>query len=770
VRSATLHLCALVASLAWCLASAACARGGSGAPDAAASANEAGAPGPGAGATSPGAAGTSPGASTTSSALAARRAEDRRRAADVTPEMRTSHDVVVRRQSARALARIADAPSAEALAAHLSDEDAETVAWAAYGLAHACKGREEAHVKMLAARAASLDATEAGARSAARGAAEIDPRTAIARAIGRCGASPLGEQILVSLARAGGTWLEPSLLGLGDLATRRKQLGAEAMTTLLDLATARAEHPPADAAFYALSRAEPGEAFRKRVVDTASASLVRVSPYRLLAIKALGRVGHELGKEAAPVLAKIVEDPKAFDAAERAEAARALGSLDAAGQAAAAGALARVMPDTKDPVAIAALVGPESHVLEALVAALGAEPPRRAEPLLVALSVVTAPSDPAPPLARRLATLRCAAALGLSRGASDAEVLRKCDHETSEISQRARLTSLLRRPLVGDRAKAFRALARSEHLRIREAAVEAIAQHPELGDVAASVLAEGLSSGKAGLVAASAEVVVMHPERVMVLAESEKKAALDARAPPPTASPAQETSREVARALNDALDVAWPPDRFETRIALLEAAAAVHLPRAKAVLGAACTDPSGVVRERASKALRTLGESVAPCEAPPRELDPAPELDAPRTAPVKVVFTTDASLSLTVVLEPELSPVTATRIATLVKAGFYRGVVVHRVVPGFVAQLGDPEGDGYGGSGRSLRCETSPVPFGRLDVGMALSGRDTGSSQIFVTLTRTPHLDGEYTRVGRAEGDWWAVAQGDVIAEAKLVE
>jgi peptidyl-prolyl cis-trans isomerase B (cyclophilin B) len=95
---------------------------------------------------------------------------------------------------------------------------------------------------------------------------------------------------------------------------------------------------------------------------------------------------------------------------------------------------------------------------------------------------------------------------------------------------------------------------------------------------------------------------------------------------------------------------------------------------------------------------------------------------------------------------------------------------VHRVVPGFVVQFGDPDGDGYGGSGTSLRCETSPVPFRALDVGMALAGRDTGSSQIFVTLSRTPHLDGEYTRVGRAEGDWASVAQGDVIAEARVVE
>jgi cyclophilin family peptidyl-prolyl cis-trans isomerase len=124
---------------------------------------------------------------------------------------------------------------------------------------------------------------------------------------------------------------------------------------------------------------------------------------------------------------------------------------------------------------------------------------------------------------------------------------------------------------------------------------------------------------------------------------------------------------------------------------------------------------------------------------------------------------------LRLVLEPELSPVTVARITSLVRSGFFEGVEAHRVVPGFVVQFGDPEGDGFGGSGTPLRCETSPVPFGTLDVGMALAGRDTGSSQLFVTLSRTPHLDGEYTRLGRAEGDWASVAPGDVFRNVRVL-
>jgi cyclophilin family peptidyl-prolyl cis-trans isomerase len=708
--------------------------------------------------------------------LAVARAEDLRRAKEVPPEARTSHDVTARRRSARALSRIADAASVEGLVAHLADEDAEVVAWAAYGLGHACKGREDVHVKMLAARAATLGA-DAGtaARSSTRGSAEIDPRTAVARGIGRCGGT-LAEQALVSLLKAGGTWQEPALLGLGDLARNRKQIGADAMTALLESLKPRpgatgAAAAPAETAFYALSRAEAGEAFGRRVVEVASSALARPGDSRILAIKTLGRAGRDLAKEAAPPLLAAATDAKGFTPAERAEAARGLGALFEPGQSAAADALARLAPD-KDPIAIQALLGAEFHVLYTLIGSLGADPPKKAEPALRALSNLAAPAEPKPALARRLAELRCAAALGLARGVHDAEVLRKCDAESTEISQRVRLTSLLRRPLTGERKAAFRAFAKSEHLRIREMAVEAIGQHHELGDAAASILADALVSKKAGLVATAADVIDQHPDRAMVLAESERRAALDPRAPPPSTDPAQELSREVSRALASALAEKWPEDRFETRIALIEAAASVRHPQAKAVANAACNDANVVVRERAQKALRTLGENVAACSAPDRQATPAAELGKAATATQRVSFTTDAPDigPLAFVLEPELSPITVTRLAALVRAGFYKGIVVHRVAPGFVVQFGDPEGDGYGGSGTSLRCETSPVPFASLDVGMALAGRDTGSSQVFVTLSRTPHLDGEYTRVGRAEGAWSSLAQGDIITDAKIVE
>jgi len=81
-------------------------------------------------------------------------------------------------------------------------------------------------------------------------------------------------------------------------------------------------------------------------------------------------------------------------------------------------------------------------------------------------------------------------------------------------------------------------------------------------------------------------------------------------------------------------------------------------------------------------------------------------------------------------------------------------------------QFGDRDGDGYGGAGLdALRCETSPAPFRQGVVGMALGGRDTGASQLFVTLGSSPHLDGDYAVLGTATGPWDSLVEGDRITK-----
>ncbi len=690
------------------------------------------------------------------------RAEDQRSAKGVSEGALTSHDVSQRRRAVRALSRIADPVSEVALLRALADEDEEAVAWAAYGLGWTCKGHEEPHVRAMAARAASLGAAnEEGASP------RVDARTALARAAGRCGGA-LAESMLAGWVRSRGEWAEPAAYALGDLAGRQGELDDDAASALVDAATQGLMGSPLDAALYPFSRSSHlSEALGVKVAAAAHAALARPGEARAFAIRTLGK----LAAAGADDLVRVATSGD-FSSAERAEAARALGQIGEAGRTGASLALSRLTPD-KDPFAIAALGGDSFSVLDALIGAVSGDAPKSAEPALYALANLKAPGEVPAPLGRRIAVLRCDAASALARGAYDADVLRQCDDPTSEASERARLASLLRRPLTVERRAAWRSFATSAHVTVREAALEAISQHAELADAAHAPLSDALRSLEPGLVATAAEVLEAHPERALVLAASERRAALDPGAPPPTANPNREVDPAIAAALEAALAHPFRPDQIETRVALIGAAVALHLPSAHGAATRACADANTTVREHAAKALRALGDSASTC--PGGDLGdagattPVPEgAPDPRVlGPTTVTLSTDAG-DLSIVFDPELAPVAVSRFVALARSGFYDGTVVHRVVPGFVAQFGDPEGDGYGGSGRLLRCETSPVPFRRLDVGVALAGRDTGSSQLFVTLGRFPHLDGEYARVGHAEGDWDAVVRGDVIHSVKV--
>ena len=132
---------------------------------------------------------------------------------------------------------------------------------------------------------------------------------------------------------------------------------------------------------------------------------------------------------------------------------------------------------------------------------------------------------------------------------------------------------------------------------------------------------------------------------------------------------------------------------------------------------------------------------------------------------VRAVVTTTKG-SFTIELLPEAAPLTVDNFVQLARRGYYRGIVFHRVVPNFVIQVGDPRGDGNGGPGYAIRCEVNEVQYDRGAVGMALSGKDTGGSQWFVTHAPQPHLDGGYTVFGRVISGMNVVdatVRGDVI-------
>ena len=115
---------------------------------------------------------------------------------------------------------------------------------------------------------------------------------------------------------------------------------------------------------------------------------------------------------------------------------------------------------------------------------------------------------------------------------------------------------------------------------------------------------------------------------------------------------------------------------------------------------------------------------------------------------VQAVVTTSKG-SFTIELLPSEAPLTVDNFIELAQRYYFRGITIHRVVPNFVIQDGDPRGDGNGGPGYEIRCEINQVPYDRAILGMALSGKDTGGSQWFVTHAPQPHLDGGYTVFGR---------------------
>jgi len=97
-------------------------------------------------------------------------------------------------------------------------------------------------------------------------------------------------------------------------------------------------------------------------------------------------------------------------------------------------------------------------------------------------------------------------------------------------------------------------------------------------------------------------------------------------------------------------------------------------------------------------------------------------------------------------LRPDLAPNHVARIKELCREGFYDGIVFHRVIPGFMAQGGDPEGQGYGGSGKKIKAEFSREPHVRGVCSMARSQNpDSADSQFFICFADARFLDGQYT-------------------------
>ncbi len=726
------------------------------------------------------------------------RAEHRRSSAEITPADQQSRAVAVRRTAARALARIGGEEARTGLLRALADEDPEVVAWASYGLGFSCKGHEKETVSALVARALALEGNasarertgaEAGADAGAGAGAvraRLDVRTALARAVGRCAAEE-SEPTLVAWLAGSPEEAAAAALALGDLGSARGRLREETLAALLNLAAGSASVPPAPEGLFPIGRLERVPlTVTARLREVATARLAEPGERRIFAVRALGRAGGE----AAADLGRVLSSPSLFTAAERGEAARALRLLGAAGQRALAEALPSLAPSS-DPVALTAL-GEEVGVLQATLDTMSE--PGKAKKTLQALAALPPPPDAPATVLRRLSWIRCSAATILAGSDMREPHLAACDltgavpagapdagaappGQPGSISARALVKVLGRAPIEGARLAAFLAHARRGDLRAREAAIELFGTHEELVEQAAPILAEALASGQEGLVATAAEVIAKKPELAGEAPKRKKrkkksfdivikgsKVGEEEEAPP-----RYPPSPAIVKALVAALGRADAENGPELLGAAIDAAGALGLKETLPRLEELCRSSWPASREHAAKAIGLLSGKTPTCAPPPGGGPLPPELNAPATGEVKITLDTDAG-QMTLVLDAAIAPATVTRVVDLVRAGYYDGMVVHRVVPGFVTQFGAPFGDGYGGpQGKaSLRCETSPLPFEPLTVGVALSGRDTGSSQIFVMHARHPHLDGQYAWIGRATGPWAAFVDGDLVRKASV--
>src|SRR5215471_3118806 len=197
-----------------------------------------------------------------------------------------------------------------------------------------------------------------------------------------------------------------------------------------------------------------------------------------------------------------------------------------------------------------------------------------------------------------------------------------------------------------------------------------------------------------------------------------------------------------AAALRDAYQ-SWQSDPalHEAREAALTALAQYGSTESIDTVKAALADKDWALRLHAAAILKDLDPSFDAAHAirpaPSTAQYDSPDLVDPQVSPRAFIETAKGTIELEfTVLD---APQTAQNFIALARRGFFNGLQVHRVVPNFVVQDGDPRGDGSGGPGYTIRDELNDRPYLRGTVGMALSAPDTGGSQFFITQSPQPH-------------------------------
>jgi len=228
-------------------------------------------------------------------------------------------------------------------------------------------------------------------------------------------------------------------------------------------------------------------------------------------------------------------------------------------------------------------------------------------------------------------------------------------------------------------------------------------------------------------------------------------------------------------ALIEAYNGALGDSTYVARAAAMSALSRIDPAAARPLLQQALKDPDWAVRVRAVALLREQGVtglegSIRPA-ALGQPLDAAPlvPLAAPPYSPHAFIETDKGTIEIELAVLD--APLTVQNFVTLARKAFFTGISIHRVVPDFVVQDGDPRGDGEGGPGYTIRDELNPRPYLRGTVGMALDWEDTGGSQFFITHSPQPHLDARYTVFGHVVAGMDVVdriVQGDVVRGVRI--
>ncbi len=263
---------------------------------------------------------------------------------------------------------------------------------------------------------------------------------------------------------------------------------------------------------------------------------------------------------------------------------------------------------------------------------------------------------------------------------------------------------------------------------------------------------------------------VRSPDTVEVLLASLSDSDVVVRKTAATLLGELEVSRAV-EALGAAYRDAAGDPSYLARAAVVDALARIGGATALETLRSAREDPDWAVRVRAAQHLTRLDPSSdaesairpAPLRLP-LEAYSSLELVTPSVSPHVFIETDRGTIQLELAVNE--APLTCDNFMRLARSGFYNGLLVHRVVPDYVVQAGDPRGDSEGGPGYTVRDELSPLPFLRGTVGMALDWADTGGSQFFITTSPQPQLDARYPVFGKVIAGMEVADQlqrGDVI-------